>query len=208
MLKFIKGLIKMLQTKIELWRHNEFTMAAYLRKQGVQVGENCRIFITNCGSEPYLVKIGNHCTVTGGVQLITHDGGCWIFRHEMPDLNYFGKIEIQDNCFIGINAIIMPNVTIGRNSIVGAGAVVTKDVPPNSIAVGVPARVIGTTDQYKVKMVEEWKSLNIKGNYCDWKEQLIRHFWGDSYDQEMQGWNRTGQRQSQRKDFALKPSVA
>jgi len=180
MLKFIKITIKILQTKIELWRHNEFTRASYLRKQGAQVGENCRIFITDVGSEPYLIKIGNHCTLTNGVHLITHDGGGWIFRKEMPDLNSFGKIEIQDNCFIGINAIIMPNVTIGRNSVVGAGAVVTRDIPPNSIAVGVPARVIRTTAQYKQTMIDKWKNLNLKGDRGGWEKQLIQHFWGES----------------------------
>lgn len=58
-----------------------------------------------------------------------------------------GPVVIEDNVWIGDKAIILPNVTIGRGSIIGAGAVVTKDIPPYSIAVGNPARVIRTIDK-------------------------------------------------------------
>jgi len=54
----------------------------------------------------------------------------------------FKKVIIEDNCDIGIGAIILPGVTIGKVAIIGAGAVVTKDIPPYSVAVGVPAKVI------------------------------------------------------------------
>jgi acetyltransferase-like isoleucine patch superfamily enzyme len=184
------GIFRIIRNKIELWGCDEFTMAGYLRKQGVQVGEDCRIFISDVGTEPYLIKIGNHCTITVGVRFITHDGGCSLFRHEFPDLNYFGKIEVEDNCFIGVNAIILPNVKIGRNSIVGSGAVVTKDIPPQSVAAGVPARVIATVEDYKKNMIAEWKKLNLKGERREWKAQLIQHFWGDTYDAEMKPWQR------------------
>ena len=52
------------------------------------------------------------------------------------------KVTIEDDCWIGFNVIILPGVRIGKGSIIGAGAVVTKDIPPYSIAVGVPAKVI------------------------------------------------------------------
>ena len=179
-LNLFKIAINIIKKKIEKYNLNEFTMAKYLRKSGAQIGKNCRIYIDYLGTEPYLIKIGNHCTITHGVIFITHDGGCWIFRDEIPDLNIFGKIEIEENCFIGMNSIILPNVKVGTNSIVGAGSVVTKNIPPGSVAVGVPARVIGTTDQYKQNAVQEWNKLNLNGNRKDWKEQLIEHFWGNS----------------------------
>ena len=75
------------------------------------------------------------------------------------------------------NSIILPNVTIGPNSVVGAGAVVSKDVPPNTVVAGVPARAICTMDEYKKKCVKKWKTLNIKGPRETWKEQLIEYFW-------------------------------
>lgn len=52
------------------------------------------------------------------------------------------QVTISDDCWIGINVVIVPGVTIGEGSIIGAGAVVTKDVPPYSIVGGVPAKVI------------------------------------------------------------------
>ncbi|MHA1988981.1 MAG: DapH/DapD/GlmU-related protein, partial [Promethearchaeota archaeon] len=56
-----------------------------------------------------------------------------------------GTIELQNDCWIGAGAIVMPNITIGERAIVGAGAVVTKDVPPDTVVAGVPAKVIKGT---------------------------------------------------------------
>ena len=50
---------------------------------------------------------------------------------------------VKDHVYIGSGAVILPGVTIGHNSMIGAGSVVTKDVPPLSVAVGIPARVVG-----------------------------------------------------------------
>lgn len=58
-----------------------------------------------------------------------------------------GSITLEDDCWIGAGAIIMPNITVGSSSIIGAGAVVTKDVPPFTIVAGVPARKIKTVDK-------------------------------------------------------------
>lgn len=55
-----------------------------------------------------------------------------------------GTIVLEEDCWIGAGAIIMPNVTIGSEAIVGAGAVVTRDVPPNAVVAGIPARIIKT----------------------------------------------------------------
>lgn len=57
-------------------------------------------------------------------------------------------ITIEENVWIGVGVSIMPGVTVGKNAIVSAGAVVTKNVPPNSIVAGVPAKVIKTIGQY------------------------------------------------------------
>ncbi|MDD5953559.1 MAG: sugar O-acetyltransferase [Oscillospiraceae bacterium] len=61
-------------------------------------------------------------------------GNCWA-----------APITIGENVWIGGSAVILPGVTIGDNAVIGAGAVVTRDVPPNTVAVGNPARVVGET---------------------------------------------------------------
>ena len=143
--------------KIKLMPTSKFP--TYLRKQGVKIGENCSINKTaSFGSEPYLIKIGNHVRVNAGVVFVTHDGGYWVLRDrtagyedEFQDADKFGAIVIEDNVHIGTNAIIMPGVTIGSNSVVGCGAVVTHDVASCSIVGGVPARVIETLEEYAIK---------------------------------------------------------
>jgi len=177
MLASLVNIVRTLIRKIQLMGHDPLTIAHYLRRQGAQIGRECRIYISDLGPEPYLIRIGDHVTIASGVSLVTHDGGCWLFRDQVPDLNCFGKIEIEDNCFIGINAIILPNVTIGRNSIVGAGSVVTTSIPPGSVAAGVPARVIATSEDYRMRRLREWRELDLSKDRRHWKEQLIRHFW-------------------------------
>lgn len=54
----------------------------------------------------------------------------------------FAKVTIEDDSDVGVGAIVLPGVTVGRGAIIGAGAVVTSDVPPYTIAAGVPARVL------------------------------------------------------------------
>jgi len=154
--KIIRDALKKAKRSIELRKYNPFTIAEYLRKQGTQVGENCMIIPTNLGNEPYLLKIGNHVTIAAGVRFITHDGGVWIFRNEIPDIQVFGPMIIEDNCVIGQDSVLFPNIRIGKNSIVGANSVVISDVKENSIVMGVPARPFGSVEKYKEKCVERW----------------------------------------------------
>ena len=181
----IKPLIKIIKARLDSWersKYDEFTIEQYYRKKGYLIGRNNRIYSggLKLSTEPYLIKIGNHCTITVGVTFLTHDGGAWLFREEIPGLNVFGKIEIKDNCFIGINSIIMPNVTIGPNAVVGAGSVVTKDVPANTVVAGVPARVICSTDEYKEKCIKRWAELKLEGSREMWEKQLMEYFWGST----------------------------
>lgn len=154
----------------------------YLRSQGVKIGNNCDIHKTaSFGSEPYLISLGNHVRINYGVCLITHDGGYWVLRDknagfadEFICADKFGKIVINDNVHIGTNAIIMPGVTIGKNSVVACGAVVTHDVPANTIWGGVPAHQIETLDLYAEKA--RAKSVPTKNmSYSQKKEYLLSH---------------------------------
>ncbi len=152
----LRGSWARVQERRELRKYDRFTIAEYFRKQGARIGEGCSIIPLQLGAEPYLVRLGNRVTIAGGVHFVTHDGGAWLFRDEIPDIQVFGSIIIEDNCVVGQNAILMPNIRIGPNSIVAAGAVVISDVPPNTIAMGVPARALGSVVKYREKCVERW----------------------------------------------------
>lgn len=152
----VGAIIKRFKRVLRLRKYDRFTISEYFREQGAQIGEGCSIIPRSLGTEPYLVKIGNHVTIASGVVFITHDGGCWIFRDEVPDLQVFGPIIIEDNCVVGQNAVLFPNIRIGKNSIVGAGSVVISDVPPDTIVMGVPARPFGSIAKYKEKCIERW----------------------------------------------------
>ena len=79
---------------------------------------------------------------------------------------YFSKLELGFPS--QHNAMIMPGVTIGDRVVIGAGAIVTKDIPSNSVAVGVPAKVIKTADEYLEKIKKESLHLgNLKGQEKD-----------------------------------------
>lgn len=128
---------------------------ATLKKRGLTIGEGCEILNDyDFGSEPYLVTIGENVRITAGVKITTHDGGCWVLRHmhpELSDCDRFGRVTIGDNCHIGMNAFILLGVTIGRDCIVGACAVVSHDVPDGTVVAGVPARPICTVEEYRDK---------------------------------------------------------
>ena len=124
--------------------------ALYASAFGVKIGKNVRITGRPIfGSEPYLIEIGDDVTITNAVVFHTHDGGVAVLRKDRPGINVFGKIRIGNNVFVGSNSIILPNVTIGDNVVIGSGSVVSRSIPSNSLAVGVPARVIKSLEEYK-----------------------------------------------------------
>lgn len=153
----------------------EKDLIQYLRNQGVQIGENCAIdYSASFGSEPYLISLGNHVRVNEGVQFITHDGGVWVLRElkeKYKDIDLFGEISVGNNVHIGTNATIMPGVHIGSNCIIGCGAIVTRDIPDNSIAVGIPARVIESLEEYEAK--NEARFVHTKGMSREEKRKYL-----------------------------------
>lgn len=95
------------------------------------------------------VTIGNHVMLGPNVNLLTPQHPLMYqqrnireWQGKMQDYEYGAPITIEDNCWLGGNVTILGGVTIGAGSVVGAGAVVTKSVPPNSLVLGVPARVV------------------------------------------------------------------
>lgn len=141
----------------------------FAKKVGVNFGRGLNIYGTvSWGTEPWIITLGKNVHITHGVKFITHDGGTLLFRHIIPDLEITKPITVGNDVYIGNNVLIMPGVNIGSKVVIGAGAVVTRDIPDNSVAVGVPARVIKTADQYLDKLQQESLHLgHLKGEEKD-----------------------------------------
>ena len=84
-------------------------------------------------TNPKGVCIGAYTVITRGAIVLSHD-----YTRSLS-----ARTNVGRNCLIGVNSIIMPGVTVGDEVVVGAGAVVTRDVPSNSLVVGNPAQVVG-----------------------------------------------------------------
>ena len=144
----------------------------YLRKQGMKIGANTRIFSDISTSESYLVEIGDNTTISNDVQLITHDASISKVLPDKTDL--FGKIIIGKNCFVGARSIIMYGVTLPDNTIVAAGSVVTNGVSePGKILGGNPARVIGDVEEFAKK--NQRYAVNIRGLSAEEKRLLLQN---------------------------------
>lgn len=133
------------------------------KKKGMKVGKGCD-FVSpgpNFGSEPYLIEIGNNTTVSFDVAFVTHDAGTRVLRNlatneKEKQTVIYGKIIVGNNCFIGCRTTILPGVKIGDNTIIGAGSLVNRDIPANSVAAGVPCKVICSLEEYKEKHKDDF----------------------------------------------------
>jgi maltose O-acetyltransferase len=91
------------------------------------------------------VTIGDHVALGHEVMILTSSHRIGSEEHRAGPL-YTAPVTIKDGAWIGSRSIVLPGVTVGAGSVVGAGAIVTKDVPPRTLAGGVPARVIRVID--------------------------------------------------------------
>lgn len=139
-----------------------------LRSRGVRIGKNCSINTDYIDyGHGFLVSIGDNVTIAVNAMILTHDAST------KPFLGYskIGSVSIGNDVFIGGGCIILPGVTIGNNVIVGAGSVVNRCIPDNSVVVGNPGRVIGTTSDYLEKNRELMESAQIYNTY--WAEKTL-----------------------------------
>ena len=179
----INKIIKKIRSNYIYYIRHRSNCVSYFRSKGMVIGGDCSILAGRAcvqSAEPYLIRIGNNVTFAKGVELITHDGGTRVFRKNHskwePGMGIYGPIEIGDNVFVGVNSIILPNVTIGSNVVIGAGSVVTKNIPSNVIVAGNPAKIINSIDEYIDRVFEKVKKVRVDLPQNK-KEDLINIYW-------------------------------
>jgi len=124
------------------------------RARGVKIGKQVYIgsLVLLDEAYPEYITIEDHVQLSAGAKIVAHDSSFHnVSEGRLP--TYIGPVLIRQNVYIGSGALILPGVTIGENAIVGAGAVVTSDIPARSVAVGVPAKVVGTVDDKAAKLL-------------------------------------------------------
>lgn len=134
---------------------NGFSRADYLRKHRMlcSIGKNVYYYSRIMPSDPKLLRLGDNVVIATNVRFLGHD------RIDIMLSGMFGQkytkfydcIDVGNNVFIGADTTILPGVKIGDNSIIGAGAVVTKDLPSGFLWGGIPARPIGKFDDFIAK---------------------------------------------------------
>lgn len=134
---------------------------SYLRKKGIKIGSGSVVFVPKVVqidiTRPELLEIGNHVFIHKGNIILTHDWASWCFVEKYNEfIPAHNKVKIGNNVWFGENVTIMPGVTIGDNVIIGIGSIVTKSIPSNSVAVGIPAKVICTFEEYYKKRQEKY----------------------------------------------------
>ncbi|WP_176461233.1 acyltransferase [Lutibacter agarilyticus] len=147
-----------------------------LRKQGAIIGKNVQI--VDKGSflyEPWcaeLIEIQDEVVIAAGVRLVNHDSSYANIFGKLP--TKYGKIIIESNVYIGVNSIILPGVRIGESSLIGAGTIINKSIPPRSVVVGSPCKIIGTIDkgvEKYIKMIDNDNELidfiDVGGSYSE-----------------------------------------
>lgn len=158
---------KRLRITLRLWTiRSSVKRARYLKEKGVfaAMGDGCSIQKRHLPLYSKLIKLGNNVHIASNVGFITHDithmmlncsnvansiGTGLRFREKV------GCIEIGDNVFIGSGTRILYDVKVGSNVVIGSGSIVNEDIPDNSVAAGIPAKVIGSFEDFVNKRLHE-----------------------------------------------------
>lgn len=155
----INSIIKKIRTK---WiNRSSKSFLNNLRKQGIRIGKGTIAFVPSTiridTTRPELVEIGENVFLHRNTIILTHDWASWCFVNLYSDfIPSHSKVKIGNNVWFGESCTILKGVTIGDNCIIGIGSIITKDIPSNSVAVGCPAKVICSIDEYYQKRKKEY----------------------------------------------------
>lgn len=146
----------------------------YLKRQNILggIGERCDWGPWLIPIYPKMIKLHNNVHIHKTAKLVPHDMLNVFLKKARPEEDFgakerLGCIEIMDNVYVAMNAVILPNVLIGENCIIAAGSVVSSDIPANSIVAGNPAKVIRNFDEYVVSR------KMMKNQSASFKNQLL-----------------------------------
>lgn len=156
-------IINFVRARFRKWLNEEYWMEDYL-KLGMKVGKNCDI---NPGlivdvSHCWLIEIEDKVTIAPQVYLLAHDAS----TKKLINYTKIGRVVLKKNCFIGAKSIIMPGITVGENAIVAAGSIVTRNVEPNTVVGGNPAKFLMSVEDLKSKHEISMQTLKIYGKEC------------------------------------------
>lgn len=144
MLRFLLGVASRAKHRIDRARLER--RWERLQQLGMHIGRNVWLPESTWidTSHCFLISIGDDCGFGEGCLLLAHDAQ----MDEFLDAARIGRVVIRESCHIGARTIVLPGVEIGPRTIVGAGSVVTKSLPPETVCVGNPAKPVCTLDEY------------------------------------------------------------
>lgn len=157
----LKFLLNSLRFKIA--RKSSKRLINYYNSLGVSIGKTSifrypsTVYIDYM--RPSLVRIGEGVDMNRNFTIMAHDFGHKVFVPLFGEfLSSSGSVNIGNNIYIGANVTILKNVSIGDNCIIGAGSIVSKSIPANSVAAGIPCKVICSIEEYYEKRSRLWES--------------------------------------------------
>ena len=130
--------------------------SSHLRSIGVSIGKGTSFIDPRTTvideTRPWMISIGEGCCITAGVTVLSHDYGWSVIKAVTGEvIGSCAPVNIGNHVYIGMHTTIIGGVSIGDNVIIGANSLVSKNIPPNSVVAGNPARVIRSLEEYRAK---------------------------------------------------------
>lgn len=168
-----KGICSWINRKLfilKLKKASPSQVGELMRDKFYYLGKNVKLYTLSFGTEPYLISIHDNVQCAAGVRFINHDVSVFNMARLLgiPEetVDKVGSIVLKENCFVGAYSTLMPNTSVGRNSVVAACSVVTKHIPDGEVWGGVPAKFIMKTKDYAKKTIAQ-------SNAYPWKDSKM-----------------------------------